>query len=167
MPTSGTLTFANAGCRLSLNQHSDHQKEGGMNWKRFFVASLVTYVVVQAMDFVINEVFMKSANESLKSLWRPDMASKMWLMYVVGVLWALLFTYIFIKGREGKGITEGVRYGIIIWLFFNVPMNLGMWVMLPIPFAMIIRWLLFGLLEMLIAGILVAVIYKPLAPAKA
>jgi hypothetical protein len=31
----------------------------------------------------------------------------------------------------------------------------------------IFRDLLFGLLEMLVAGILVAVIYKPLAPAKA
>jgi hypothetical protein len=137
-----------------------------MNWKRFWVASLVTFVVVQAMDFVIDEVFMKSANESLKSLWRPDMMSRMWVMYLVGVLVALLFTFIFIKGREGKGISEGVRYGIIIWLFVNVPMGASMWVLLPIPYMIIFRGLLFGLLEMLVAGILVAVIYKPLAPAK-
>jgi len=83
------------------------------------------------------------------------------------VLVALLFTYIFIKGREGKGIAEGVRYGIIIWLFVNVPMSVGMWVLLPIPYMIIIQWMLFSLLEMLIAGILVAVIYKPLATAKA
>jgi hypothetical protein len=138
-----------------------------MNWKRFWVAGLVTYVVVQAMDFVINEVFMKSANESLKNLWRPDMMSRMWVMYVIGVLVAFLFTYIFIKGREGKGITEGVRYGIIIWLFVSVPMSVSMWVLLPIPYMIIFRGLMFGLLEMLVAGILVAVIYKPLAPAKA
>jgi phosphotransferase system glucose/maltose/N-acetylglucosamine-specific IIC component len=119
------------------------------------------------MDFVINEVFMKSANESLKNLWRPDMMSRMWVMYVIGVLVVLLFTYIFIKGREGKGITEGVRYGIIIWLFVSVPMSVSMWVLLPIPYMIIFRGLMFGLLEMLVAGILVAVIYKPLAPAKA
>jgi len=130
-------------------------------------ASLVTYVVVQAMDFVINEVFMKSANESLKSLWRPDMMSRMWVMYLIGVMVALLFTYIFIKGREGKGISEGVRYGIIIWLFVSVPMGASLWVLLPIPYMIVFRALLFGLLEMLVAGILVAVIYKPVAPAKA
>jgi uncharacterized PurR-regulated membrane protein YhhQ (DUF165 family) len=135
-----------------------------MNWKRFLAASLVTYVVVQAMDFVINEVFI---NESLKSLWRPDMMSRMWVMYLIGVMVALLFTYIFIKGREGKGISEGVRYGIIIWLFVNVPMGASLWVLLPIPYMIVFRALLFGLLEMLIAGILVAVIYKPLAPARA
>ncbi len=137
-----------------------------MNWKRFFAAGLAAYVVVQAMDFIIDEVFMKSANESLKSLWRPNMMSRVWVMYMVGVLVALLFTYIFVKGREGKGIAEGVRYGIIIWLFANVPMSVSMWVMLPIPYIIVLRWMLFGLLEMLVAGILVAVIYKPLALSK-
>jgi hypothetical protein len=79
----------------------------------------------------------------------------------------LMFTYIFVKGREGKGLAEGVRFGIIIWLFMNLPMNVSMWVMLPIGWQIILRWILFGLLEMLIAGILVAAIYKPAAPAKA
>lgn len=138
-----------------------------MNWKRFLVASLVVFVAVQAMEALINGVFMKAAYDSLSSLWRPDMMSKMWVMYIIGVLVALLFTYIFIKGREGKGISEGVRFGILIWLFVSVPMNHAMWVLLPIPYVMIIRWMLFSLLEMLIAGILVAVIYKPLAPTPA
>jgi hypothetical protein len=48
-----------------------------------------------------------------------------------------------------------------------MPMSLSMWVLLPIPFGIIFRGLLFSLLEMLVAGILVAVIYKPPAPAKA
>ena len=137
-----------------------------MNWKRFLVASAVTYVIVQAMELVINNVLMKSANESLMSLWRPNMMSRMWVMYAVGVLVALLFTYIFVKGSEGKGITEGVRYGIIIWLFVSVPMSVSTWVLLPIPYIIIFRWMLYGLLEMLVAGILVAVIYKPVALSK-
>jgi hypothetical protein len=97
-----------------------------MNWKRFFVASLVIFVVIQAMEFIINNVFMKTAYESLSSLWRPNMMSKMWVMYIIEVLVSLLFTYIFIKGREKKGISEGVRYGILIWLFVAVPMNHSM-----------------------------------------
>ena len=138
-----------------------------MNWKRFFVASAAVYVVIQAIDLIANTVFMKSANESIRGLWRTDLSSRMWWMYVFGVLVALMFTYIFVKGREGKGLAEGVRFGIIIWLFMTLPMNVSMWVMLPIGWQIILRWLLFGLLEMLIAGILVAAIYKPAAPAKA
>jgi hypothetical protein len=138
-----------------------------MNWKRFFVASAAVYVAIQAIDFVANTVFMKSANESIRGLWRTDMSSRVWWMYVFGVLVALMFTYIFVKGREGKGLAEGVRFGIIIWLFMTLPMSVSMWVMLPIGWQIILRWILFGLLEMLIAGILVAAIYKPAAPAKA
>lgn len=138
-----------------------------MNWKRFWAASLVTYVVVQAMDFIVNEVFMKSANETLKSLWRPDMMSRIWVMYVIGALVALLFTYIFIKGREGKGIPEGIRFGVIIWLFVTVPWGASMWVLLPISWKIILKGLIYGLLEMIVAGILVAAIYKPAATAKA
>ena len=137
-----------------------------MNWKRFFAAVAAVYVAVLATDFVLNLAFMKSANESLKGLWRPNMSSRAWLMYVFSALVALLFTFIFVKGREGRGLNEGVRFGIIMWLFVTVPMNVSMWVMLPIGWIIILRWILFGLLEMLIAGILVAAIYKPAAPAK-
>lgn len=137
-----------------------------MNWKRFFTAAAVVYAAVLAIDYVLNLAFMKSANESLKGLWRPNMSSRAWLMYVFSALVALLFTYIFVKGREGKGPAEGVRFGIIMWLFVTVPMNVAWWVMLPIGHMIILRWILFGLLEMLVAGILVAVIYKPAAPAK-
>lgn len=138
-----------------------------MNWKRFWLASAVVYVVYQVLDFVVSKVFMKSANDSLQSLWRPDLMSKIWVMYVVGVLVAVLFTYIFVKGREGKGIAEGVRYGIMIWLFTSVPMGVTLWVFLPIPHMIILQGLIYALIEMLVIGILVAVIYKPLAPPKA
>jgi len=132
-----------------------------MNWKRFLSASVVVFVVIEAMEFLINNVILMSQYEQLKDLWRPDMASKMWLMYLIGLLVAFLFTYIFIKGREGKGIAEGVRYGIIIWLFVSVPMSLGFWIMFPITLKLALWWILFSLLEMLIAGILVAAIYRP------
>jgi hypothetical protein len=138
-----------------------------MNWKRLFVASVVIFIVLEAIDFVVDSVLLKSAYESLKSLWRPDMASRMWVLYIVGLLISFLFTYIFIKGREGKGIAEGVRFGIIIWLFVSVPMDLSLWVIFPIPHKLVLDWILFSLFEMLVAGILAAAIYKPLAPAKA
>ena len=138
-----------------------------MNVKRLLLAALAVFVSVQVLDFVLNMLFMKSANESLKALWRPDMGSKLWLMYVFSALVALLFAYIFVKGREGKGLAEGVRFGLIMWMFISVPMNVAWWVMLPIPHSVLVGWVLFGLAEMLVAGILVAALYKPAAPAKA
>lgn len=138
-----------------------------MNWKRFWLASAAAFVAVQAIGLLVDTVFMKQDYESLRSLWRPNMMSRLWVTYVIGAMAAVLFTYIFVKGREGKGILEGVRYGIIIWLFVSVPMGVSTWVTFPIGYRVILKGLIFGLLEMLAAGILVAVIYKPKAPAKA
>ncbi|MGQ9802196.1 MAG: hypothetical protein ACUVRL_11120 [Candidatus Saccharicenans sp.] len=135
-----------------------------MNWKRFVIASVVVFVSIQVMEFVVNNIIMMGQYESLQNLWRPDMASKMWIMYLIGVMVAFLFTYIFIKGREGKGLAEGVRYGIIIWLFVAVPMSLWTWVMLPVPFKMSLWWMVSSLIEYIIAGLLVAAIYKPAVP---
>lgn len=138
-----------------------------MNWKRFIVAALTVFVAVQAMEFVIGTFLLESANEFLQGLWGAGMMSRAWMMYLMSVLVALVFTYIFVKGREGKGLQEGVRFGIIIWLFLTVPMNHFLWVIMPIPYRIIFQMLLAGLLEMLVAGILVAAIYRPKEAAKA
>jgi heme/copper-type cytochrome/quinol oxidase subunit 2 len=137
-----------------------------MNWKRYFLASLVIFVVRKGLDYLIDTVILMRDYEKLNGLLRPDVMSTVWLMFVVGLLVAFLFTYIFVKGREGKGIQEGVRFGIIIWLFVTVPAGLGAWMLFPIPMALIVKWILNGLLVNLISGILAAAIYKPAGPAK-
>ncbi len=138
-----------------------------MNWKRFVVASLVIFAVDAALSTVIDRLILMRDYEKLNSLWRPDIMSKAWMSYLIGLLVAFMFTYIFIKGREGKGIQEGIRFGIIIWLFMTVTFSLNMWFLFPIPFGLAIKWILYGLFTNLVDGILAAVIYKPPAPAAA
>jgi len=132
-----------------------------MNWKRFLWAGLVILVVRKGLAYFIETVILRRDYESLSDLLRPDVLSTVWLMFIVGLLVAFAFTYIFVKGREGKGIQEGVRFGIVIWLFVTVPTGLGAWMMFPIPIAQIGKWALMGLLLNLISGILAAAIYKP------
>ena len=135
-----------------------------MNCKRFLIASLVIFVVITGLDYLITNYLMMASYEAFKHVWRPDMARKMWMWYPIGLLTSLLFTYIFIKGREDKGLLEGVRYGIIIWLFVSVPVSVSFYVLIPIPYTMAVKWMAIGLLEMLVSGVLVAAIYKPAAP---
>jgi len=135
-----------------------------MNSKRFLVASLVVFVAMQAMGFVVETLILMSTYEALKHLWRPDMMDKMWIWYVTGLLVAFLFTYIFIQGREGKGLMEGVRYGIIMWLLMSVPMSHAFYAVIAIPYSLCLAWCASGLIQFLVVGILVAAIYKPAAP---
>src|SRR5216683_2990035 len=110
------------------------QKERSMNVKRFIAASLAVYVVSLALGYLIHGVLLRATYDSLKSVWRPDMQSKMWIEWLDGFLVSFLFTYIFTKGYEGKGIMEGVRFGLIAGLFISIPMAYGTYMIIPIPY---------------------------------
>ena len=132
-----------------------------MNVKRFIIASIVVYIVVQVLDFIIHGLILADTYKTLANVWRPDMMSLIWIFYVAGLVFAVLFVYIFIKGYEGKGILEGVRYGAIMGLFMNVIGMFGQYVMYPIPFLLSLQWFIYGMIEFIIAGMVVAAIYRP------
>ena len=106
---------------------------------------------------------LAGAYEATSHLWRPEaeMNSMMWLMWLTGLIWAFLFVYIFIKGYEGRGIMEGLRFGLLIGVFYSLPMSLGTYAVQPMPFSLAVSWLVFGVIEITILGIVTALIYKP------
>jgi len=132
-----------------------------MNVKRFIAASLAVFLVSQALSYLIHGVILTAAYEATKSIWRQDMQSKMWIESVNGLITAFLFTYIFIKGYEGKGIMEGVRFGLIVGLFVSIPMAYGTYVIIPIPYYLALEWFLYGTAVVILMGITAALIYKP------
>jgi hypothetical protein len=133
-----------------------------MNTKRWIIASLVIFVVDQLLSYLIHSVILAGAYEATSQLWRPmeEMNSMMWLMWLTGLVWSFLFVYIFAKGYEGRGIMEGVRYGLIIGVFFSLPMSLGTYVTQPITAGIAIGWLIFGIIDITILGIIAALLYK-------
>jgi hypothetical protein len=141
-----------------------------MNTKKWVITSLVVFVAAQILEFIIHYLILGSAYQATSHLWRPEeeMNQMMWLMWLTGLVWAFLFVYIFAKGYEGRGIMEGVRFGLIIGVFYSLPMSLGNYVTVPIPFNLALNWFIFGMIEITILGILAALLYKPiLAPAAA
>jgi hypothetical protein len=75
-----------------------------MNWKRFLIASLTVFVAIQAMRYIIDTILLNKDYQSSQGFRREDLMSKISLAYITALLVSLFFTYIFIKGREGKGI---------------------------------------------------------------
>jgi hypothetical protein len=93
-------------------------------------------------------------------LWRPDMMSKMWVMNVANAIFALIFVYIFSKGYEKKGIVEGVRYGLLLGLMIQVFNILGQYAVYPVPFILAAQWLVFGVLQITICGVVLSFFYN-------
>jgi len=134
-----------------------------MNLKRFLLAAVGVFVVGRVLDYLIHWVLLRTDYEATQQLWRTEAEMKTGLLLIVGAITALLFVYIFTKGYEGRGLLEGVRYGLIIGLFVSIPMAYNSYAVMPIPYSLALEWFLYGLAEYIILGIVAAALYRPKA----
>ncbi len=132
-----------------------------MNTKRFIIASIVIFIAVEILDFVEHGLILRNAYGALMGIWRTDMNSVMWIMYVTALAFSFLFVFIFIKGYEGKGIAEGIRFGLLIGFLMIGVGIFNQYVVYPIPFNLAIQWFIYDMIRFVIYGIIASAIYKP------
>jgi len=102
-------------------------------------------------------------SDAVKVVFRPEaeMMSNMWMMWIIDIVWAFFFVFFFVKGYEGKGIMEGVRFGIYIGLFYCFVNAYGSYVVYPLPYSLTMQWFIYGIIQSVILGVLASIIYKP------
>jgi hypothetical protein len=136
--------------------------------KKYVLGSIVVFAAYMVFDYLVYQGILRGTYESepLRKLWRPDIADKMWILWLVNVAWSFLFSLIYIKGYEGRGgMMEGVRFGFWIGLFVAGPMAFAQYVVYPIPFFLAVQWFIFGTVQTVICGAALALVYRPVKPA--
>ena len=131
--------------------------------KRLWMGFVAAFVTLEILSFVVNYLILGPTYESLKSLWREDMMSKMWIYHVITLVGSFFFTLVFSKGYEGKGIMEGVRYGAYIGIWLSIGMAYGTYASIAIPYSLALQWFLYGIVEYIIAGVVVAMVFSKVA----
>jgi len=81
-------------------------------------------------------------------------------MWVTSLVFSFGFVFIFTKGFEGKGMAEGIRYGLIMGIFVMFIGMFNQYATYPISLSLAIQWFIYGLIELMIAGAVTALIYK-------
>jgi len=136
-----------------------------MNTKKLLITFIVVFVLLEVMDYLIHGVILASAYkmEEVKAAFRPEaeMNSNMWMIWVSGLIWSYFFTFFFAKGYEGRGIMEGVRFGFYMGIFWSLASSLQSYAVMPLTFSIALQWFIFGMIEMLILGVVAALLYKP------
>ena len=135
-----------------------------MNKKNMLISGLVVFVASQVLDFIIHEVLMGPAYDATSESWRPDaeMMSLMWIIYLVGLLWAFIFVYLFDRVNSGKGISDGIKFGFCIGLFTVTPMAFNTYATMPITGSIAFSWFGYGMVKVMVVGALLAKVHKPL-----
>jgi len=127
--------------------------------KKVLMGAIAVFVVLEVVDIIIHGVILGSVYMNMPNVWRPDMMDKMWIMHIVKIVNAFILSFIFSKGYEGKGIWEGVRYGLYVGLMLSIGMAYGTYAMIAIPYSLALQWFIYGLIEYVIAGVALALVF--------
>lgn len=135
--------------------------------KKVWIGFIVVFILMVICSYIVNMWILGSTYQSLQNVWRPDMEAKMWIFYLVMVFQAFFFSFIFSKGYEGKGIAEGVRYGLYIGIWMSVGAAYATYAMIAIPYSLALQWFIYGIIEYVIYGIALALVFGKKAQAVA
>ncbi len=132
-----------------------------LNTKRLFPTVLGVFATVWITDFIIHGLILSPTYAATQNLWRTpeEMKSYMLWMLLGQAIWAKFFTIIFAKGYEGRGISEGIRFGALIGPFSVAPFFIQ-YSVTPLPQILLWAWCGFAIAQALLCGIVASLIYK-------
>ena len=128
---------------------------------RLLMSILAAFATLFAFDWLFHTQIMMEQYQLTADLWRSpaDMHENFQWMLMTQFILAVIGTFIFAKGYENKGLSEGVRFGLLFGAVIGI-MMFGSVAYLPIPMNMAIAWLVGGVLEGVAMGIALSLVYQ-------
>lgn len=130
-----------------------------MNKQRYVISVLVMFVFVFFYDFLVHGFLLNDIYAQTKELWRPEEEYNMFVMTMSQLGFSAVLAYIFTLNYEGKGIGEGIRFGLYMGMLLGV-IEIGKYSYMPIPMVLMLSWVLAALLIGLGSGVVLSLVYK-------
>jgi len=134
-----------------------------MNVQRYAIGSIAVFIFLLVAELVFHGVILSGCYDEYTHLIRPGFLSSwyaIWL-FLGYLIFSFGFCFIFTKGYENKGFGEGIRYGLYIAFAFAVSSILIAYAVCSIPAELVVSWIVGYLIIMILAGIIIAAIYRP------
>jgi len=134
-----------------------------LNIKKLAIAIVAVYIVLMATNYLVHSIWLQPDYDAIPLSHRAmaGIQERFWVMLVGQFFFAAMFAYIYTRGRENKPwLVQGVRYGILVAFLTVIPSALGEYVVYIIPYMLAIKWMVAGGIQMILAGLVVAGIYK-------
>jgi hypothetical protein len=128
------------------------------------LAVALVFVVLVAAGFLIHAVWLGNTYQAMRdvgfSFRTPEaFQHRMWLIWLSDLLYAILFVWVYVRGREDTPwVGQGLRYGVLMSLFTVVPNALNEYVVYNLQHMLVVKWMAAGSAVLVILGLLVAAV---------
>jgi hypothetical protein len=141
-----------------------------MNYSRLALAAVAATVVDGVYGYLVYGQVIGSEFLRYPDIYRSNESQPAYLpLMFVGILFAMFVAaYLYAKGYEGgSGLQEGMRFGVLVGLLMvgyvagtdYATMRIGKRLTLYFGLAQLVEWV--------VAGITIGLVYRPAAPAQA
>lgn len=127
--------------------------------RQFAISAVVIFVLAYAFGFLVHGVLLHADYAKLPNLMRPmaEMTGKLPYLVVAHLLFALGFTWIYLKGRENKPwLAQGVRYGLAVAVLATIPTYLIYHAVSQFPLDLAIKQIVYDAIAVVLLGIVLA-----------
>jgi hypothetical protein len=136
---------------------------GSINMGRVVIGGLVAGLVINISEFVLNGVVLGAdMNNALKALNRPPVDGSMIMWFVLlafGIGFMAVWVYAAVRPRLGPGVQTAICASLIVWGLAYLYPNVSTMILGLFPTRLMIIATIWGLAEVLIAGVAGAWMY--------
>ena len=128
--------------------------------KKFWIAFAAIFVAGQILDFLIHGVLLTSTYAAqAPGVFRPMEQMNNTLLMVVGIIVSFFVTMMYSKGHEGKGMMEGIRFGLFLGFISATPMAYATFATSPITYSLAMQWFIYGMIKSILLGIFLSLLF--------
>ena len=132
-----------------------------MNWKKFFIAFVVTFVFMFAFGFVWWGKLMHGAHSEVPTLWRSEADFGNYFTWLILGHVVMAFFMTMLYARHGGGsVGSGTCLGFLVGLVY-AGNDFISYAVQPLTTKILCGWIAGDILMFAIAGALIGAIYKP------
>ena len=136
---------------------------GKINWVRVLLGGLLAGVIINIFEYVTNDVILKAQwGAAMKALGRqlPPGAMVGFIIwgFVLGI--GAIWVYAIARPRFGPGVKTAVLTGFGYWIFAYALSNFGTWATGLFPHRLLLIATIVGLVELIVASVAGAWLYK-------
>lgn len=130
---------------------------GRINLGRVVIGGLVAGLIINIGEFILNGVLLEQQmTAAMAALNKPPVSASMIVWFVLfgfGLGCTLVWTYAAIRPRFGAGVKTAVCASTLVWGLAYLYPNIFMIIINLFPRDMIVMGTVWGLIEVIVAGI--------------